>query len=136
MACVSVPRREDIANSNRYSYLIPPKPVDLEKMFANHISHKGLICRVYKELLQLNNKNISNPTQNWAKDLNTYFSKEDIQIAKRHKKNTQNYYSFSSVQFSRSIVSNSLRPHKLKHSRPPYPSPTARVYPNACPWSR
>ena len=92
MACLSVPRREDIENSNRYSYLIPPKPVDLEKMFANRISHKGLICRVYKELLQLNNnKNISNTTQNWAKDLNRYFSKEDIQIAKRHMKNTQNY---------------------------------------------
>ena len=55
MACVSVPRREDIENSNRCYYFIPPKPVDLDKMFANHISHKGLTCRVYKELLQLNN---------------------------------------------------------------------------------
>ena len=136
MACVSVPRREDIANSNRYSYLIPPKPVDLEKMFANHISHKGLICRVYKELLHLNNKNISNPTQNWAKDLNTYFSKEDIQIAKRHKKNTQNYYSFSSVQFSRSVVSNSLRPHESQHARPPCPSPTPGVHSDSRPSSQ
>ena len=31
---------------------------------------------------------------------------------------------FSSVQFSRSVVSNSLRPHESQHARPPYPSPT------------
>ena len=36
---------------------------------------------------------------------------------------------FSSVQFSRSVVSNSLRPHKPQHARPPCPSPTPRVYP-------
>ena len=41
----------------------------------------------------------------------------------------------SSVQFSRSVVSDSLRPHELQHIRPPYPSPTPRVYPNSCPLS-
>ena len=40
---------------------------------------------------------------------------------------------FSSVQFSCSVVSDSLRPHELQHARPPYPSPTAGVYPNPCP---
>ena len=44
--------------------------------------------------------------------------------------------SISSVQFSSSGVSNSLRPHELQHARPPYPSPTARVYPKPCPLSR
>ena len=43
---------------------------------------------------------------------------------------------FSSVQFSRSVVSDSLRPHELEHNRPPCPSPTPRVYPNPCPLSR
>ena len=42
---------------------------------------------------------------------------------------------FSSFQFSRSVVSNSLRPHELQHPRPPCPSPTPRVYPNSCPLS-
>ena len=42
----------------------------------------------------------------------------------------------SSVQFSRSVVSDSLWPHEPQHARPPCPSPTARVYPNLCPWSR
>ena len=40
-----------------------------------------------------------------------------------------------SVQFSRSVMSNSLRPHESQHARPPCPSPTARVYPNPCPLS-
>ena len=42
----------------------------------------------------------------------------------------------SSVQFSCSVVSNSLRPHELQHTRPPWPSPTPGVYPNSCPSSR
>ena len=41
-----------------------------------------------------------------------------------------------SVQFSRSVMSDSLRPHELQHARPPCPSPTPRVYPNSCPSSR
>ena len=44
--------------------------------------------------------------------------------------------SFSSDQFSRSVVSDSLRPHELQHARPPCPSPTPRVYSNPCPLSR
>ena len=43
---------------------------------------------------------------------------------------------FSSVQFSRSIVSDSLRPHESQHTRPPCPSPPPRVYSNSCPSSR
>ena len=46
------------------------------------------------------------------------------------------YNSFSSVQFSRSVVSDSLRPHEPQHARPPCPSPTPRVHPNSCPLSR
>ena len=40
-----------------------------------------------------------------------------------------------SVQFSHSVVSNSLRPHEPQHARPPCPSPTPRVNPNSCPLS-
>ena len=42
----------------------------------------------------------------------------------------------SSVQFSRSVMSDSLRPHKSQHSRPACPSPTPGVYTNSCPSSR
>ena len=37
------------------------------------------------------------------------------------------------VQLSRSVMSNSLRPHELQHARPPCPSPTPGVYSNSCP---
>ena len=42
----------------------------------------------------------------------------------------------SAVQFSHSVVSDSLWPHRLQHSRPPCPSPTPRVYSNSCPLSQ
>ena len=42
---------------------------------------------------------------------------------------------FSSVQFSCSVMSNSLRPHESQHARPPSPLPTPRVYSNSCPSS-
>ena len=43
---------------------------------------------------------------------------------------------FSSVQFSHSVVSDSLRPHESQHARSPCPSPTPRVYSNSCPLSQ
>ena len=42
-------------------------------------------------------------------------------------------YPFSSVQFRRSVLSDSLRPHGLQHGRLPCPSPTSRAYSNSCP---
>ena len=42
-----------------------------------------------------------------------------------------NKFQFSSVQFSRSVVSDSLRLHESQHARPPCPSPTPRVHPNS-----
>ena len=41
-----------------------------------------------------------------------------------------------SVQFSHSVVSDSLRPQEPQHARPPCPSPTTRIYPNSCPLSQ
>ena len=52
----------------------------------------------------------------------------------RKKKNSQTCLYL--VQFSRSAVSDSLRPHESQHARPPCPSPTPGVYPNSCPSSR
>ena len=46
-----------------------------------------------------------------------------------------NWVDFSSVQFSRSVVSNFFRPHEPQHASPPCPSPTPGVLPNPCPLS-
>ena len=45
-------------------------------------------------------------------------------------------WGIASVQFSRSVVFDSLRPHEMQHARPPCPSPTTWVYSNSCPLSR
>ena len=45
------------------------------------------------------------------------------------------FFTFS-VQFSHSVMSDSLRPHEPQHARPPYPSPTPAVHTNPCPLSR
>ena len=60
----------------------------------------------------------------------------DSQIVGTEQELTPRSANLSSVQFRRSVVSESLRPHELRHTRPPCPSPTPGVHPNPCPSSR
>ena len=64
-----------------------------------------------------------------------WLSPSDLGLRRPSHQHGKPIYEYS-VQFSRSVMSNSLLPHESQHARPPCPSPTPRVHPNSCPLSR
>ena len=61
------------------------QPSEWEKIIANETADKGLISKIYKQLIQLNTRKTNNPIKKWEKDLNRHFSK-DIQMSNKHMK--------------------------------------------------
>jgi hypothetical protein len=61
-------------------------PIEWGKIFASYTSDKGLITRIHMDLKKINAPKINEPIKKWATELNKTFSKEEIQMAKKHMK--------------------------------------------------
>ena len=62
------------------------QPSEWEKIIANETTDKGLISKIHKQLMQFSTRKANNPIKKWERDLKRHFSKEDIQMANKHKK--------------------------------------------------
>ena len=86
-------------------------------MFMPKVSQRPLRCHIILGGI---------PLKRHARDLAC--ERDPFNRYKPERRSNSYFVSFSSVQFSRSFVSNSLRPHESQHARPPCPSPTPGVH--------
>ena len=121
------------------SCLLDERVLRVERTFAYHLSRcpRDMVILSISSHFQPYEKRIRNMLR-IAKDSTTKIRKSWIFYdTARVRYQPWNFYlqAFCSVQFSCSVMSNSLRSHGLQHTRPPCPSPSPGVHPNPCPSS-
>jgi uncharacterized protein YdcH (DUF465 family) len=79
-------------------------PTEWEKIFASYTSVKELITRIYREIKKLNSPKINESIKKWATELNTTFSKEEIQMAKKHMKKCSLSLAIKEMQIKTTLI--------------------------------
>ena len=116
----------------------------LKSLLQHHSSKASILKKKFRIMIVKMTKNLENKSEKMQESIN----KDLEELKNKHTNNTiteikrhlllgrKIMTNLSSVQFSSSVVSDSLRPHELQHTRPHCPSPTPRVHSDSCPSSQ
>ena len=88
--------KETISKVNR-------QPSEWQKIIANERTDKGLISKIYMQLIQLNTRKTNNPITKWGNGVYRHFSKEEIQMANKHMKRCSTSVIFRDMQIKTTI---------------------------------
>jgi len=96
---VKFKKKKSFFTAKKIMSKVKRQPSEWEKIIANETTDKGLITKIYKQLIQFNARKTNNPIKKWGKDLNRHLSKEDIQMAKKHMKRSSTSLIIREMQF-------------------------------------